>query len=73
VPVTSSATNCRWTGWSRSLGLDVTYWTDIDLDRHPERLLAHRALVSLGHDEYWSTRMRRGAETAGPAGLTSPS
>jgi N,N-dimethylformamidase beta subunit-like, C-terminal len=22
-----------------SLGLDVTYWTDIDLDRHPERLL----------------------------------
>src|SRR5215217_7377189 len=45
-----------------SLGLDVTYWTDIDLDRHPERLLAHRALVSLGHDEYWSTRMRRGAE-----------
>ena len=47
-----------------SLGLDLTYWTDIDLHRHPERLLAHRALVSLGHDEYWSTRMRRGAEAA---------
>jgi hypothetical protein len=47
-----------------SLGLDVTYWTDIDLHRHPGRLLAHRGLVSLGHDEYWSTRMRRGAETA---------
>jgi hypothetical protein len=46
------------------LGLDVTYWTDIDLHRHPERLLAHRGLVSLGHDEYWSTRMRRGAEAA---------
>jgi hypothetical protein len=47
-----------------SLGLEVTYWTNIDLHRHPERLLAHRALVSLGHDEYWSTRMRRGAEAA---------
>ena len=41
------------------LGLDVTYWTDLDLHAHPGRLLAHRALVSLGHDEYWSTRMRR--------------
>jgi hypothetical protein len=47
-----------------SLGLDVTYWTNIDLHRHPQRLLAHRGLVSLGHDEYWSTRMRRGAEAA---------
>jgi hypothetical protein len=47
-----------------ALGLDVTYWTDVDLHEHPERLLAHRALVSLGHDEYWSTRMRRGAERA---------
>jgi hypothetical protein len=52
-----------------SLGLDVTYWTDIDLHRHPERLLAHRALVSLGHDEYWSTRMRRGAEAARANGV----
>jgi hypothetical protein len=52
-----------------SLGLDVTYWTDIDLDRHPGRLLAHRALVSLGHDEYWSTRMRRGAEAARARGV----
>jgi hypothetical protein len=52
-----------------SLGLDVTYWTDIDLHQHPERLLAHRALVSLGHDEYWSTRMRRGTEAARAHGV----
>jgi hypothetical protein len=51
------------------LGLDVTYWTDLDLHQHPERLLAHRALVSLGHDEYWSTRMRRGAEAARDRGV----
>jgi hypothetical protein len=47
----------------------VTYWTDIDLHQHPERLLAHRALMSLGHDEYWSTRMRRGAEAARDHGV----
>jgi hypothetical protein len=52
-----------------ALGLDVTYWTDVDLHRHPQRLLAHRALVSLGHDEYWSTRMRRGAEQARAHGV----
>jgi hypothetical protein len=46
------------------LGLEVTYWTNVDLHRDPKRLLVHRGLVSLGHDEYWSTRMRRGAEAA---------
>jgi hypothetical protein len=51
------------------LGLDVTYWTDLDLHRHPGRLLAHRGLVSLGHDEYWSTRMRHGAEAARAGGV----
>jgi hypothetical protein len=51
------------------LGLDVSYWTNLDLHQHPERLLAHRGLVSLGHDEYWSTRMRRGAEAARARGV----
>jgi hypothetical protein len=51
------------------LGLDVTYWTDVDLHQHPERLLDHRGLVSLGHDEYWSTRMRRGVEAARARGV----
>jgi len=39
-------------------GLDVTYWTDVDLHAHPELLANHRCLVSLGHDEYWSWQMR---------------
>lgn len=52
-----------------SLGLDVTYWTDVDLHEHPERVLQHRALLSLGHDEYWSTAMRTGAERARDAGV----
>ncbi|MBV9254205.1 MAG: hypothetical protein JO054_08250 [Actinobacteria bacterium] len=54
---------------AESLGLDVTYWTDVDLHEHPERLLKHRALFSLGHDEYWSTSMRDGAETARDHGV----
>jgi hypothetical protein len=51
------------------LGLDVTYWTDLDLHADPERVQRHRALVSLGHDEYYSTVMRRGLEDARDAGV----
>lgn len=54
---------------AESLGLDVTYWTDVDLHEHPERLLHHRALFSLGHDEYWSSAMRNGAEAARDHGV----
>jgi len=46
------------------LGLDVTYWTDLDLHAQPQLLANHRALVSLGHDEYWSLQMRDGAQSA---------
>jgi hypothetical protein len=46
------------------LGLDVTYWNDVDFHARPDLLLAHRCLVSLGHDEYWSMAMRQGAATA---------
>jgi hypothetical protein len=51
-----------------ALGLDVTYATDIDLHEEPQRLLWHRALLSLGHDEYWSKAMRDGADAALRAG-----
>jgi N,N-dimethylformamidase beta subunit-like, C-terminal len=46
------------------LGLDVSYWTDIDLHERPQLLLNHRALITMSHDEYWSTKMRSGVETA---------
>ena len=46
------------------LGLDVTYWTDVDLHTRPQLLTNHQALVSLGHDEYWSLPMRQAAQTA---------
>jgi hypothetical protein len=47
-----------------SLGLDMTYWTDVDLHVRPQLLANHKCLFSLGHDEYWSTPMRSGAEAA---------
>ena len=47
-----------------SLGLDMTYWTDVDLHVRPQLLAKHRCLFSLGHDEYWSTPMRSGAQSA---------
>ena len=52
-----------------SLGLDVTYSTDVDLDLHPELVLAHRAFLSLGHDEYYSLAMRDGLQAARDRGV----
>lgn len=51
------------------LGMDVTYWTDVDLHQRPRLVRNHRALVSLNHDEYWSTAMRDAAENARAAGV----
>jgi hypothetical protein len=52
-----------------SFGADLTYWTDVDLHARPELLLNHSCLFSLGHDEYWSTPMRDGAQSALGAGV----
>lgn len=45
-------------------GLDVTYVTDTTLDAHPAAALGHQAILSLGHDETWSTPERQGVERA---------
>jgi len=52
-----------------SLGLDLTYWTDVDLHTRPQLLANHQCLFSLGHDEYWSTPMRQAAAQASEAGV----
>jgi hypothetical protein len=54
---------------AESLGLDVTYTTDLDLHAQPALLTNHKALVSLGHDEYWSEVMRTAADDAVTAGV----
>jgi hypothetical protein len=50
-------------------GLQVSYTTDIDIGGHPELLLLHRVVVSLGHDEYYSTAMRTALESARDHGV----
>ncbi len=32
-------------------GYDVTYATNVDIDRYPDLLLSHKAFLSVGHDE----------------------
>ena len=41
------------------LGLPLAYATDVDLHRDPHLLDGARAVITLGHDEYWSPSMRR--------------
>lgn len=51
------------------LGLDVSYWTDIDLHARGELAMNHRAIVIPGHDEYYTVQMRKNLETARDAGV----
>ena len=51
-------------------GYDVTYATNVDVDRDPNLLLSHRAFLSVGHDEYWSWRMRDNVEAARDRGVS---
>ena len=39
-------------------GYDVTYGTDLDAHEHPNLLLSHKAVLIVGHSEYWSMAMR---------------
>jgi hypothetical protein len=52
-----------------SLGLDVTYVTDVDLQHTPSPLIAHKAAISLGHDEYYSQAMRDALTVARDRGV----
>jgi hypothetical protein len=45
-------------------GYDVSYTTDVDLDRDPSVLLKHQLIIVAGHDEYWTKAIRDGLEAA---------
>jgi hypothetical protein len=49
-------------------GYDLSYQTDEDTDRDPASLLRHRLVVVIGHDEYWTKRMRDAFDAARDAG-----
>jgi hypothetical protein len=50
--------------WLEKSGYDVTYITDVDLDLNTNPLTNHKALLSVGHDEYWSMSERRNTQNA---------
>jgi len=47
-----------WVRFLERNGIDVSYQTDGDTDRVPGSLLHHRLVFAIGHDEYWTQRMR---------------
>lgn len=49
-------------------GFQLAYATDVDLDSDPGLFKGARAIITLGHDEYWSTRMRDTATQARDSG-----
>ncbi len=54
--------------WLEQQGYDVAYATNIDLHADPDRLLEVRAMISVGHDEYWTDAMATAASNARDAG-----
>ena len=49
-------------------GLPLGYATDLDLHANPGLFQGARAIITLGHDEYWSTQMRATATQARDSG-----
>ena len=47
-----------WVRFLERSGIDVSYQTDVDTDADPGSLLRHRLVFAIGHDEYWTQRMR---------------
>jgi hypothetical protein len=44
--------------WFRGKQYQADYCTDLDIDQDAAFLAGYQLLVSIGHDEYWSARMR---------------
>jgi hypothetical protein len=55
--------------WLEANGYDVSYASGIDAETRGATLLQHRLLLSVGHDEYWSSGQRQNVEAARDAGV----
>ena len=49
--------------WLSRNGYAVEFCTDLDLHENPRLLSAYTLLLSVGHDEYWTQKMRAGVES----------
>ena len=63
---TSASSIRRWEfpfiEWAESNGYQLDYCANNDLEFHPELLPHYSLVLSVGHDEYWSTPMRDNLE-----------
>lgn len=59
-PLRSQFSNWEWpfVKWAESAGYVIDYAVNGDLEFHPEILEHYRLVLSVGHDEYWSSPMR---------------
>ncbi|MEP7375032.1 MAG: N,N-dimethylformamidase beta subunit family domain-containing protein [Chitinophagaceae bacterium] len=55
--------------WLERNGYDVTYTSCNDVANHGARLLNHKVLIFVAHDEYWSKEQRENVEAARDAGV----
>ena len=55
--------------WLERNGYDVTYTSSNDMDNNGARLLNHKLLIFIAHDEYWSKEQRDNVEAARAAGV----
>lgn len=53
---------------AEALGVPLSYFANVDLDRWPQVLKGARGYVSMGHDEYWTPAMRRQVQAARDSG-----
>ena len=44
--------------WAESNGYTLDFCANADLEFHPELLARYKLVLSVGHDEYWSAKMR---------------
>ena len=63
-PLSSQYTNWElpFVKWAESNGYSIDYAVNSDLEFHPEILSHYRLVLSVGHDEYWSSPMRDNLE-----------
>lgn len=54
--------------WAEAAGYEIDFATLHDLEAMPELLKGHRCVISVGHDEYWSTPMRDAVDSFVDAG-----
>ncbi len=59
-PVSSQFGNWEWpfVKWAEQNGFAIDYAVNSDLEFHPEILKHYKLVLSVGHDEYWSSPMR---------------